>query len=162
VSLPLLADAGRGPPPHRGTANEWPLEATALAGLRVLVVEDEPDSREFVRLSIESAGARVAAAASAAEAMSLLASFRPDALLCDIRLPDEDGYELIRRLRARPPEQGGDIPAIALTGEVREVDAGRALAAGFNAHIGKPVWARDVIVALAALVSRPAGTHLGG
>ena len=69
VSLPFLADAGSGPPSHRGTPNEWPLEATALAGLRVLVVEDEPDSREFVRLSIESAGARVAAAASAAEAM---------------------------------------------------------------------------------------------
>ena len=103
--------------------------------------------------SIESAGARVAAAASAAVAMGLLAWFRPDALLCDIRLPDEDGYALIKRVRLLGSHEGGNTPAVALTAYVHRMDETAALSAGYHRHVRKPVDVSELITAVAELAA---------
>ncbi|HEY6119061.1 MAG TPA: response regulator, partial [Pyrinomonadaceae bacterium] len=110
----------------------------ALAGVRVLVVEDEPDARELLSLTLECSGAEVAAVESSEEALNNLQVFKPDVLLSDIGLPIESGYELIRKLRSLPSESSG-IPAVALTAFATEKDRQLALNAGFQVHLVKPV-----------------------
>jgi PAS domain S-box-containing protein len=112
---------------------------TQLDGVRVLVVDDEPDARELLTAVLEHHGARVATAGSVDEAVPLFASFQPDALVSDIGMPGADGYELIRRVRALGRDEGGTVPATALTGFARQEDGRRALAAGFDTHLAKPV-----------------------
>ena len=104
---------------------------------------------------IEQAGARVTAVASAGEAREALESLQPDALVSDIGLPDEDGYELVRRLRSREAERGGFLPAVALTGFARAEDRARVLAAGFQVHVPKPVDTVEMIAAIAAVTRDP-------
>ncbi|HVR09208.1 MAG TPA: ATP-binding protein, partial [Thermoanaerobaculia bacterium] len=115
--------------------------AVELAGLSVLVVEDEDDTRELIARALAHAGASVAAAGSAAEALSLFHRERPDVLVCDIGMPGEDGLSLIRKLRAG--DAGGDggaaLPAAALTAYAGPADRARILAAGFQRHLAKPV-----------------------
>src|SRR5439155_722718 len=106
----------------------------SLEGLRVLLVEDEVDAREALSAIVSQAGATVAAVGTAGEALGRLVSWRPDVLVCDIGLPAEDGYALIRKVRALRPDQGGDVPAVALTAYARASDRARALAAGFQVH----------------------------
>jgi CheY-like chemotaxis protein len=106
-----------------------------LAGLRVLAVDDEPDSREFVGEVLRRTGAEVRLAGSAAEALELLSGFTPDVLIADVEMPGEDGYALLRRVR----EAGHDVPAIALTAHSSADDRVRALEAGFLHHVPKPV-----------------------
>jgi PAS domain S-box-containing protein len=113
--------------------------AVSLAGLRVLLVEDEPDARELLTEVLQEYGAVVLAAASARDGLDLLERERPDVLLSDIGLPGEDGYALISRVRALPPERGGETPAAALTAYARVDDAQRALAAGYHRHAPKPI-----------------------
>lgn len=110
----------------------------SLDGLRVLVVDDEPDIREFVTAVLESHGIGVRAVASAAAALEELERFRPDVLLSDIRLPGEDGYSLIRRIRTLEADQGGHLPAAAITAYLEE-DREKALEAGFEAYLYKLV-----------------------
>jgi PAS domain S-box-containing protein len=110
----------------------------SLDGLRVLVVDDEPDIREFITAVLESHGIGVRSVASAAAALEELERFRPDVLLSDIRLPDEDGYSLIRRIRALEADQGGHLPAAAITAYLDE-DREKALKAGFEAYLYKLV-----------------------
>jgi signal transduction histidine kinase len=121
--------------------------ARELAGLRVLVVDDEDDARELVRTLLEDQGAEVAVAASAAEALARILAAAPDVLVTDIGMPGEDGYSLIRRVR----EQGGATPAASLTAYASVDDRRRALIAGFNMHVSKPVEPTELVAAVANL-----------
>jgi signal transduction histidine kinase/ActR/RegA family two-component response regulator len=122
-----------------------------LAGLRVLVVDDEADARELFAATLAGWGAEVLTAASAAEALALVERERPDALLADIGMPGEDGYALIRQVRALPPERGGRTPAAALTAYARAEDRQRALSAGFQTHMPKPIKAAELAAVVATL-----------
>ncbi len=110
-----------------------------LDGVKVLVVDDDDDSRDLIACLLAEQGASVLAAASADEAMRQLEAGGPDVLLSDIAMPDVDGYALLKRIRARPAERGGRIPAVALTAYARGVDGERAFSAGFQAHVTKPI-----------------------
>jgi signal transduction histidine kinase len=127
--------------------------AACLRGVRVLVVDDEADTRQVMRLMLTHAGATVELASSVAEAHEVFERTRPDVLLCDIGLGVDDGYALLRALRALPREQGGGVPAVALTGYAKSEDRARALLAGFDRHIAKPGPA-DLPQILADLVNR--------
>jgi signal transduction histidine kinase len=134
-------------------------DGQALAGVRVLVVEDEADTRELLVRVLEHSGAEVAAAASVAAALAALdgsAGRLPHVLVSDIGMPQEDGFALLGRLRERGAERGGAIPALALTAYARSEDRHRALAAGFSAHLAKPVEPADLVGAVARL-ARAAG-----
>ena len=122
-----------------------------LDGLRILVVDDNPDGRTLTSLVLTQAGASVKAVASAREALQMLEVERPDALVSDIGLPDEDGYALIRQIRQHEAEHGGFLPAVALTGYVRAEDRARILAAGFQAHVPKPVEPVELMGAIATI-----------
>jgi CheY-like chemotaxis protein len=122
----------------RSRASIPPAAADPLQGVRVLVVDDEADTRSVLRLSLEQAGATVDTGASITEARDAFRAARPDVLLCDINLGGEDGYALIRALRALPAGEGGDLPAIALTAYARSEDRARALAEGFDMLLAKP------------------------
>ncbi len=125
--------------------------AHSLEGLRVLVIENEPDSRLLFTLLLEESGAHVTAAASAGEALALLDTRTVDVIVADIGLPDEDGYAFIRQVRAR--EDGGPhhVPALALTAYARAEDRDRALASGYQMHVAKPVEPDQFIAAVASL-----------
>ena len=125
-----------------------------LDDVHVLLVEDDDDSRKLLGTMLKRYGARVTSTKSAAEALSVFSSEIPDLLISDIGMPDEDGYEFIRKLRALPPEKGGQTPAIALTGYASRKDRERALAAGYHQHIAKPIEQTEMITAIAALVGR--------
>ena len=126
-----------------------------LRGLAVLIVDDDADTREALALLLARAGARVATAGSAAEALAAVAGRIPDLLLADIGMPGEDGYDLLRRLRALPPERGGRVPAVALTAYARSEDRERSGAAGFQAHLAKPVDPDGLVALLAELGEIP-------
>jgi len=127
----------------------------SLEGLRVLLVEDEVDAREALSAIVSQAGATVAAVGTAGEALGRLVSWRPDVLVCDIGLPAEDGYALIRKVRALRPDQGGDVPAVALTAYARASDLARALAAGFQVHLAKPLEPDQLLRVLARSAQLP-------
>jgi CheY-like chemotaxis protein len=126
----------------------------SLRGVRVLVVEDEPDSRELLEEVLRDVGMIVDAAGTVAEAFSALMANRPDVIISDIGMPYENGYSFLRNLRQVLPEDGGTIPALALTGFAREVDRERAFAAGFNQHLAKPFNRDRVLQALSELTQR--------
>jgi len=127
----------------------------SLAGLWTLVVDDEADARELVTVLLKQYGARVTATASVAEALAALrqgeSGQRPDVIISDISMPDEDGYMLMRRVRQLPPEEGGRIPAVALTAFERASDRVRALSAGFQFHVPKPVEPEELAMVIANL-----------
>jgi signal transduction histidine kinase/ActR/RegA family two-component response regulator len=128
--------------------------AVELAGVRILLVEDEIDSREILRQMLSLTGAFVEAVGSVAEAMVAFDHARPDVLLSDIGMPIEDGYSLIRRIRALIPERGGKVPAAAITAYATAEDRERALAAGFQLHLSKPVDPERLSAAIATLIGR--------
>src|SRR6185436_8240719 len=119
-----------------------------IASLKVLVVDDEPDSRATVKRLLEDRRALVVTAGCAREALELLQSWRPDVLLSDIGMPDEDGYSLIRQVRSLALERGGLTPAIALTAYAREQDRVNAMRAGFQYHLSKPVEPQQLFAAV--------------
>ena len=125
-----------------------------LDGLHVLLVEDDDDSRKLIGTMLKRYGARVTSTKSAKEALNVFDGELPDLLISDIGMPDEDGYELIRKLRSAPPDKGGLTPAIALTGYASKKDRERALTSGYQQHMAKPVEQSDIISAIAALVGR--------
>jgi hypothetical protein len=161
VSLPLMAvkPEGNGEAvAHRHTSRH-PAAADdrackAIRGVRVLVVDDEPDARAMVRRLLEDCRARVITASSAGEALERLKSERPDVIISDIGMPDEDGYSLIRKVRSLPAEQGGHVPAVALTAYARSEDRVRAITAGFQHHVAKPVEPAELIAIVASLSRR--------
>ncbi|HYE21757.1 MAG TPA: response regulator [Tepidisphaeraceae bacterium] len=133
-----------------------------LAGLRVLIVDDAPDGREVLALILRRAGAVVTTAASAEEGRRAYADprTRPDVLVSDIAMPDEDGHAFIRSIRTGPPDQAGaTVPALALTAYAREEDRLRALSAGFDAHLSKPVEPAEFIALIARLAAAPTPTR---
>lgn len=124
----------------------------ALRGVRLVVVDDEPDTRDLLRALLERCGAVVEVAGSAAEGLTLLRRTKPDLLLSDLGMPDEDGYELIRKVRALPAAEGGRTPAVALTVCARAEDRTRVLLSGFRAHVPKPVEPAELVAVLASLL----------
>jgi CheY-like chemotaxis protein len=110
-----------------------------LRGLRVLVVDDEFDARALVTTMLERSGAQVLAVSSTHEALESMQTWKPDLLIADIGMPIEDGYSLIRKVRALPSEHGGQTPALALTAYARTEDRIRALSEGYQVHLAKPV-----------------------
>ena len=125
-----------------------------LAAVRVLVVDDEADARALVRRLLEERGATVTTNGSVAEALASLRQERFDVLVSDIGMPEEDGYSLIRQVRALAPEQGGAMPAVALTAYARSEDRMKAVMAGFQMHVTKPVEPAELLTMVASLAGR--------
>ena len=125
-----------------------------LDGVHVLLVEDDDDSRKLLGTMLKRYGARVTSTKSAAEALAVFQEQLPDVMISDIGMPDQDGYELIRKLRALSPERGGNTPAIALTGYASRKDRERALGSGYQQHMAKPIEQVDMINAIAVLIGR--------
>jgi CheY-like chemotaxis protein len=154
VRLPLIGAETADPPGRPQAEVEGTTRATRLAGVRVAVVDDENDMRDFLGTSLRAYGAEVTTLATAEEALEALQRQLPDVLVSDIAMPGDDGYTLIRRLRALPAERGGLLPAVALTAFAKGEDASRVLAAGFQVHLPKPVEPHR----LAAVVARLAAS----
>jgi CheY-like chemotaxis protein len=133
--------------------NEMP--GGELQGLKVLLVEDDEDTRDVVGRLLESAGARVLVAGSAPEGMDVFRAEHPDLLLVDIAMPGEDGLSLMRRIRALGAQEGGQTPAAALTARAVLEDRLESLRAGFQAHMAKPVPPVELIEVMASLAGRP-------
>jgi len=131
-----------------------------LDGLRILVVEDNEDARDLVSFILAAAGASVEVTASAADGFEALRSSLPQMLVSDIGMPNEDGYSLMRRIRALRSAEGGDTPAIALSAFARAEDRRRALAAGFTLHMAKPVGPADLVAAAATLADHIRQRHV--
>jgi PAS domain S-box-containing protein len=156
VRLPLVgAEPGdlRQPSTARDGASRPAVPS--LAGTRILIVEDNDDTRDFLCATLASHQAVVTAAASADEARAAFETSAPDVLITDIKMPGKDGYELVREIRSLETQQGGGVPAIALTAHANAEERDRALAAGFDLHLAKPVDPEDLVVATAR-VSRKA------
>ncbi len=124
-----------------------------LTSIRVLVIDDEPDSRELLAVMLTQARAEVMSVASAAEFLAALESFQPDVAVSDIGMPEVDGYTLLRQVRSLSLEQGGQVPAIALTAYAGEIDRQHAIAAGFQTHIAKPIEPDQLVTAIVSLLS---------
>ncbi|MBH8553756.1 response regulator [Nostocaceae cyanobacterium CENA357] len=124
-----------------------------LAGLSILVVEDDDDSRFFITTVLEADGATVVAVPSAVAALKVLPELQPDVLVSDISMPGEDGYSLIRKIRALKPDVGGRVLAIALTAHGDRESCVRALESGFQTHVSKPVDPKDLVEIVANLVA---------
>ncbi|MGV0104006.1 histidine kinase [Nostoc sp. DSM 114160] len=156
VRLPLLQD-NKGSRVSREATGEIssPVASTPLAGLRVLVVDDEADTRNFLSFMFEEYGAFASAVASVDEALVVVEQAKPDILISDIGMSEQDGYTLIRKLRSLEPEKGGRIPAIALTAYTREEDRLKALKAGFQQHLSKPIDPNKLISAVANILELP-------
>ena len=130
---------------------EIPMEPADLAGLRVLLVDDEPDTLDVLRAILNQFGATVRGASSTDDALETFLQWKPDVLVSDLGMPGEDGFALIAKVRALTAEQGRDIPAAALTAHVREEDRAQAIAAGYQTHIKKPVDPTRLAAAVAHL-----------
>ena len=139
---------------ERKTAEIPPLVRRPLHGIRILVVEDEEDARELISDVLAEAGAEIEKVASAAEGFERLQADPPHILISDIGMPNEDGYSLLRRIRALPAQKGGDVPAIALTAYARPEDVRAAAEAGFQLHIVKPVKPEALLGAVSAWARR--------
>jgi CheY-like chemotaxis protein len=125
-----------------------------LVGLRVLIVDDEADTRDLLRAVMERCGCEATSVGSAAEALATLQQTNPDVLISDIGMPEEDGYTFIRKVRALPAERGGNTPAIALTAYARAEDRVRTLMAGFQVHVPKPIEPIELAAVVASLTRR--------
>jgi PAS domain S-box-containing protein/excisionase family DNA binding protein len=159
VQLPLIDGAG-------STGRRTPVLRVAdhpstddcdeqeLKGLRVLIVDDEEDARDLIRTVLMQCGAETLTASSAVEALSVIEKERPDVLVCDIGMPGEDGYTLIGRVRELAAGRGGNVPAVALTAYAREEDRRRALGAGFQVHVSKPIEPSELVQVVARLAGR--------
>ena len=153
VSFPVIAERTQPlSPTLSGETLRYDLQA--LDGLRVLLVDDEADARQLIGTVIERTGAQVKACESANEALQVLAEWRPDVLMSDIAMPDEDGYSFIGKVRSLPREKGGETPAAALTAYARDEDRKRALKAGYQMHITKPVSSGKLVAMVAQLAGR--------
>ncbi|HLO47021.1 MAG TPA: response regulator, partial [Kamptonema sp.] len=131
------------------------LISNPLEGMRVLVVDDEPDTRELIAFILSDSGAEVTLSASATEALATLARFKFDVLVSDIGMAEMDGYMLISQLRSQSEDRGGQVPAIALTAYAGELNQQQALRAGFSSHLAKPIEPADLIAAIANFRSLP-------
>jgi PAS domain S-box-containing protein len=126
----------------------------SLQGLKILVVDDEADTRELIREVLKECGSEVITSRSAEEALAALEEHKPDILISDLGMPDEDGYSLISKIRALPDERGGQIPAAALTAYARAEDRMRVLRSGFQFHLPKPIDSAELVTVVASLAGR--------
>ncbi|WP_414584430.1 ATP-binding protein [Scytonema sp. PCC 10023] len=156
IRLPLMTSSQQ-----TNLNSELPKPSLDLTDIKVLVVEDDAGTWEFVAFALEQYKADVTAVASATEALEVLANQKPDILVIDIGMPKVDGYTLIRQIRAMTPEQGGMIAAIALTAYVKEHDQQQALAAGFQKHVPKPVEPAQLVAVVAQLSGKENSRRLG-
>jgi signal transduction histidine kinase/ActR/RegA family two-component response regulator len=141
---------------HPAARDELPLYECPdrLDGLRILVVDDEPDARELLKVGLSHCGAEVTVVSSAAKALEAIAEAPPDLLISDIGMPEMDGYELMRNVRGLPPDKGGKVPAIALTAYARTEDRLHALRAGYQMHVPKPVELAELVAVASSLIQR--------
>lgn len=151
VLLPMTKDSNEENPDVAEVSSSI-MSSLPLANLRILVVDNEADMRELIATILEQTGAQIKVLTSAMEALETLDSFNPDIVISDIGMPEMDGYELLRQIRSRSSEQGGNIPAIALTAYAGEINQQQALAAGFQQHIAKPVEPEELVQAIMNLV----------
>jgi PAS domain S-box-containing protein len=158
VALPLTplhpdedGDSRRHPTTSDGEATD---SRPVLKGLRILIVDDEPDARNLLKRLLEECDAEVTTSGSVEQALEHIAHVRPDVLVSDIGMPGRDGYDLIRVLRTLPAEQGGSTPAAALTAFARSEDRTRAIMAGFDVHLAKPVEPNELRAVIARLAGR--------
>ncbi len=157
IELPLLVVHVAQEDVHRShhATMAGPLDQPSLAGITVLVVDDEPDALDLVKRLLEGCGARVFTARSAQEALDIVVVERLNMIVSDIGMPGEDGYDFIRKIRALPAERGGRTPAAALTAFARAEDRTRALRAGYQTHVAKPVEPSELAAVVASLAVRP-------
>ena len=154
VELPVMVGrAVQAADPTHGYEHRFET-SLSLSGVSVLVVDDDRDARELLQVALQQYGARVRTAASADEAMEQLALESPDVLVSDIEMPDVNGYELIRRLRQSEEPQLRRLPAVALTAYARTEDRLKALLAGFQTHVPKPVEPAELVTVIASLGQR--------
>jgi signal transduction histidine kinase/ActR/RegA family two-component response regulator len=161
VKLPLAMPNEKRPPlelePHIKRSLETRRSSEhrlSVAGIKVLAVDDEAEARELLTVVLTESGAEVRTVASTHDALAVLEDWKPDVLISDIGLPREDGYTLIRRIRSLSAEQGGKVPAVALTAYARSEDRVKALAAGYQTHVTKPVDPSEIIAVVASLSRR--------
>ena len=152
ATFPLLAERAEAIVAH--SSEMTIVDPRSLQGLRVLLVDDEPEARQIISTVIARTGAEVTACTSASEAFAKLLEWKPDVILSDIAMPDEDGYSFIGKVRSLPREKGGETPAAALTAYARDVDRRQALAAGYQMHIAKPIAASQLVTMVARLAGR--------
>ncbi|WP_437499327.1 ATP-binding protein [Sorangium sp. So ce1099] len=126
----------------------------ALAGIKVLVVEDEPDARELLKWVLARSKADVVTASSATEGFDLVRTAHPDVVVSDIGMPGKDGYQFMREVRSLPPSEGGKVPAIALTAFARSEDRTKAMLAGYQVHLAKPIEPRELAATIRSLAGR--------
>jgi len=154
VKLPIMIAS----PPELTAERTPPMlqraSAQSLAGLRILVVDDDPTAVDLNREILSQVGAEVRGCTSGAEALQLLQQWRPAVLVSDIEMPGLDGYTLLRQIRALAPDQGGKTPAVALSAYDRPEDRVRSLRAGFNFHVSKPVEPNELTAIVASLAGR--------
>jgi signal transduction histidine kinase/ActR/RegA family two-component response regulator len=156
VSLPLRAVRDSAPPGEHPTTGRAPVlgaPEVSLAGLMVLVVDDEPDARELVRSVLSLAGADVVVAASAAEGIKCVTARQPDVIVSDIGMPERDGYQFVRQVRDLGSARGGKTPAIALTAFARSEDRTRAMLAGYQVHMSKPIEPQELVATISSLAT---------
>jgi CheY-like chemotaxis protein len=156
VMLPLIKTKGKKRTMEEDVLlnSQSAFPSTLLDGVRVLVVDDDTDTREFLTFMLEQYGAEAIAAASAQEAFERIPQVRPDVLVSDIGMPFEDGYSLLSKVRGLDATQGGETPAVALTAYAREEDRTQALSAGFQMHLAKPVEPEELANVVAKLATR--------
>jgi CheY-like chemotaxis protein len=152
IELPLDGAELEVSPPRPASVPPASAQYARLDGVRILVVEDDDDSREFLTEALEQRGATVSAANGVAAALAKFEAFRADILVSDIAMPDADGYDLIQRVRSMPPEHGGHIPAIAVTAHTRNEVRERVRAAGYHQLEPKPVDLERLSRAILSLV----------
>ena len=140
--------------PQTSPAAAGPEQSFNLGGIKVLAVDDDADARDLVVFLLENCGASVTAVSNAADALAVLTQSVPDLLLSDIGMPDTNGYLLLQKVRALPPQQGGLVPAIALTAYAGEIDYQQALAAGFQRHLSKPLDPQKLVQAILGVLDR--------
>ncbi len=154
VSLPLRAIQDVSTPRQHPTSGQFAVVRApdvSLAGIRVLIIDDEQDARDLVASVLEFAGAEVLLAASALEGVHVVKNRRPDVIVSDIGMPDRDGYQFIRDVRALESGFGGRTPAIALTAFARSEDRTRAMLAGYQVHMSKPIEARELVATIQSI-----------
>ncbi len=142
-------------PPNAGSVRESLGSTMPLQGLRILVVEDDADSRLLLGLILETFGSTVTVAATVDGAMRAIDCDIPDLLLSDICMAGQDGFDLIRRVRALPSDKGARIPAVALTGYSGMAERGEVLRAGYTGHLIKPIAPTQLVTALSTVAKRP-------
>jgi len=165
ITLPVLVLHAE-PESHPKSSPEHPAQprehrnlcdAVSLKGVAVLVVDDEPDARDLVKRFLESCQATVIAAGSAAEGLESITQHRPHVIISDIGMPGADGYDFIRMVRSLPKDQGARTPAVALTAFARAEDRTRAMHAGFNVHLSKPIDGNELVAIVGSLSGRIGG-----